>query len=68
MKTFADYIEANWHIRVPKGNISGEWFKQNFLPMVVCCTCCQMTMASPSAWVDENGNTYCGTCAQISEN
>lgn len=67
MKTFTNYIKDRWHIEVPKGNIPGEWFQKNFIPMVVRCSCCDMTMASPSAWVDEDGYTFCGSCADIKE-
>lgn len=67
MKSFKEYIEQKWNIKVPEGNISGEWFQKNFIPMVVRCACCDMTMASPSAWVDEDGYTFCGNCADIKE-
>jgi hypothetical protein len=34
------------------------------LPMVVSCTCCGMTMALPSAMVDDDGTIYCSSCAE----
>ena len=67
MKSFKEYIEQKWNVKVPEGNISGEWFQKNSIPMVVRCSCCDMTMASPSAWVDEDGYTFCGSCANIEE-
>ena len=67
MKSFKDYVESHGYEKMPEGNIPSIWFKRNFLPMVVKCTCCEMTMASPSAWVDDNGYTYCGDCAGVSE-
>ena len=63
MKSFKDYIAEHWNITMPEGNISCAWFAENSIPMIVKCTCCEMTMASPSAWVDEEGYTYCGNCA-----
>jgi hypothetical protein len=28
----------------------------------VACTCCGMTMSSPSALIDDDGQCYCGDC------
>ena len=67
MKSFTDYIKDRWNLEMPKGNVSGEWFAKQSIPMVVRCSCCDMTMASPSAWVDDEGYTYCGSCANIEE-
>ena len=67
MVSFSDYIKNEMNLKLPKGTISGAWFSRNCLPMVVACCCCGMTMASPSAWVDEEGNTYCADCADIKE-
>ena len=64
VKTFYDYIREMKGIEVPKGNISGEWFSENHIPMVVRCSVCEMTMASPSAYVDDEGYTYCPSCAE----
>lgn len=63
MMSFFDYVSSNMKVEIPQGNISGEWFSRNGLPMVVRCSCCDMTMASPSAWIDEDGDVYCGLCA-----
>ena len=65
MKSFEQFILDNYGIKMPEGNISGAWFAENGFPMVVRCSCCDMTMASPSAWVDEDGDTYCRTCAEV---
>jgi hypothetical protein len=48
---------------MPKGQINGEWFAENDLPMVVSCTCCGSTMILPSALIDEEGHCYCSSCA-----
>ncbi len=66
MKSFNEYV-ANQGIKMPEGHIPGTWFAKNRLPMVVRCCCCDMTMASPSAWIDDNGYTYCSDCAGVSE-
>lgn len=63
MTTFRNYILANFGLEMPKGNIPGNWFSENGLPMIVACACCGMTMAAPSAWIDEDGSCYCGGCA-----
>lgn len=63
MTTFRNYILANFGLEMPKGNIPGTWFSENGLPMIVACTCCGMTMSSPSAWIDRDGQCYCGSCA-----
>lgn len=67
MVSFRDYIKQRWNLQMPEGEISGAWFSDNGIPMVVRCSCCDMTMASPSAWIDDEGYTYCGTCADIDE-
>ena len=67
MKSFKDYVEKRFNIKMPEGNISGEWFMKSSLPMIVKCSCCEMTMASPSAWVDYEEYTYCSDCADIRE-
>ena len=65
MRSFSEYVEEKMGIKMPKGNISGDWFAKNRIPMVVRCSCCDMTMASPSAWIDDEGYTYCGSCAEM---
>lgn len=62
MTTFRNFIAANFGLEMPKGDIPGTWFSENGLPMVVACTCCGMTMAAPSAWIDMDGSCYCGSC------
>ena len=66
MKTFYEYVRDRG-IEIPDGNISGEWFTKHGYPMVVRCACCEMTMASPSAWIDDDGYVYCSECAGIGE-
>lgn len=67
MLSFNDYVRQNMGVEVPKSVISGAWFTENHIPMVVQCCCCGMTMASPSAWMDDEGYTYCSDCADIEE-
>ena len=67
MKSFKQFILDQYGIEMPKGSISGEWFAKNHFPMVVSCRCCDMTMASPSAWIDDDGYVYCSTCADMGE-
>lgn len=67
MKSFKDFILDEYNLKMPEGNISGAWFAEHRLPMIVRCACCEMTMASPSAWVDEDGYAYCSDCAGVSE-
>ena len=63
MTTFRNYILANYGLEVPSPHIPGNWFSENGIPMIVACTCCGMTMSSPSAWIDRDGQCYCGGCA-----
>lgn len=65
MVSFSEYVKARG-IEIPEGNISGEWFSKHGYPMVVRCSCCEMTMAIPSAWIDDEGYTYCADCAGVS--
>lgn len=59
-----NYLAQALDIEMPHGEISGDWFNENHLPMIVRCTCCDMTMALPSAWIDyDTGETYCSGCA-----
>lgn len=64
MKNFFEYIKTERHIAIPDGDIPGSWFFENNLPMVVSCSCCGMTMTLPSAWIDDEGYTYCSDCAE----
>lgn len=64
MISFFDYVQKRG-IEIPKGNISGEWFSKHGYPMVVRCSCCDMTMAIPSAYIDDEGYTYCSDCAGV---
>ena len=66
MKSFFEYVRARG-IDIPEGNISGEWFSKHGYPMVVRCACCEMTMAIPSAYIDDEGYTLCADCAGVEE-
>ena len=67
MTTFRNFIASRYKLEMPSGDIPGTWFAENGLPMIVACTCCGTTMASPWCWVDNNGNCYCGSCAGAEE-
>ena len=67
MKTFRTYIHDEFGIEVPHDNIPGTWFSENGIPMVVSCACCGMTMASPSALIDEDGCCYYSACGDTTE-
>ena len=67
MKTFRNYILDEFNIEMPQGEISGAWFSQNGLPMILACTCCGMTMSAPSALIDHNGQVYCSGCGDPTE-
>lgn len=64
MKTFEQWLKDERGIEMPQGEISGDWFAKNGLPMVVKCTHCWSTMALPSAMVDKDGFVYCPSCAR----
>ena len=64
MKTAKEWIKEKRGIEIPAGEISGEWFMENRLPMIVACSCCETTMILLSAMVDDDGYAYCGSCAE----
>lgn len=64
MRTAETYLKEELNIEMPKGEINGSWFAENRLPMIVECSCCGMTMALPSAMIDEDGCIYCPNCAE----
>jgi hypothetical protein len=63
MKTAKEWLKDELNIDLPNGSINGSWFVENHLPMVVRCSCCEMTMALPSAIMDDDGTIYCENCA-----
>lgn len=64
LRTAEKYIWGEMGVQMPKGEINGEWFAENGLPMIVRCAGhgCGTTMALPSAVVDYNGKCYCRNC------
>ena len=44
--------------------VSGGWFAERGLPMIVECSCCCMTMALPCAEIDDEGYIHCSSCAE----
>lgn len=63
MKSFFDWC-AEQGIEVPEHEINGSWFSEHGLPMIVQCTCCGMTMATPSAMLNDDGECFCAECAE----
>ena len=63
MRTAERYIFEEMGVEMPKGEINGYWFAENHLPMIVECSYCGMTMALPSAMIDDDGTIYCHSCA-----
>lgn len=63
IRTAEKWIFEEMGIEMPKGQINGEWFVKHGLPMIVQCTCCQMTMALPSAMINDDGTIFCHSCA-----
>ena len=66
MRNFVTYWdEENPDDKFPRTeSVSGEWFAERRLPMIVACTCCEMTMALPSAMVDDDGYIFCSSCSE----
>lgn len=62
MKTFKQWLKDKYNEEMPKGTVNAEWFFERGLPMIVECACCEMTMALPSALIDDNGKVYCSDC------
>lgn len=63
MKKFYEWYLDCFGESVPNENLNGSWFVEKRLPMIVACTCCDMTMALPSAMIDEFDQIYCTDCA-----
>jgi formylmethanofuran dehydrogenase subunit E len=64
MRTAETYLKEEMNIEMPQGEINGKWFADKGLPMIVECACCGMTMALPSAMIDEEGRIFCSQCAE----
>lgn len=64
MKTVRQFLLDEIGLEMPEGNINGAWFVEHDLPIIVECECCGMTLALPSAMVDDEGYTFCTTCAE----
>ena len=62
MKTFAEWLKANRGEDLPQGSISGAWFVERNIPMIVACTNCESTMCVVSALINEDNETFCTTC------
>ena len=63
-RTAKQYLKDEMDIEFPDGIINGAWFAEHHLPMIVRCTCCDATMALPSAKIRDDGTIYCSTCVE----
>jgi hypothetical protein len=63
MKTFEQWLKDNYNEELPAGQVSGGWFAERGLPMVVKCSDCETTMSLPSAYIADDGSVYCAQCA-----
>lgn len=67
MKKFKDWykdvagIEPDYETRRDKI----LWCSERGLPVVVACTQCDCSMVIFSAYIDEEDNTYCPSCAGV---
>ena len=41
------------------------WCKEEGVPMIVSCTCCESTMIVFNAFVDDEDHVYCPSCAEV---
>ena len=59
MKKFKDWYK----------NVTGIdkllWCKEEGVPMIVSCTCCESTMIVFNAFVDDEDHVYCPSCAGV---
>jgi len=68
MITFRDWFEKNYpNEKYPTGNVDGQWFADHDIPMIVSCTCCEMTMLVTSALVDNENQVFCSDCGELGE-
>lgn len=68
MKSFIDwYKDVSGGEEPPKGHVSGKWFAEKGLPMIVECTCCGSTMVLFNSYVDEDDYVFCPSCAGVEE-
>lgn len=63
-KTFKEWFKEQYPEDFPESEtISGGWFHNRGIPMVVRCAGCETTMCVVSACIDEKGITWCSSCA-----
>lgn len=62
LRTAERYLLEEMGIEMPKDHISGSWFEENDLPMIVTCSCCGSTLALPAALIDDSGAICCSYC------
>ena len=63
MRPFRQWLREERDLEMPENEIPGSWFAEHGLPMVVRCTCCETTMALPSAYLNFEGEIFCSSCA-----
>ena len=63
LMTAKEYLKEYMGIEMPDGDIDGQWFVDNRVPMIVSCCECESTMALPSAMIDtKDGSIICHRC------
>ena len=65
MEDFKTWFQNEWNETVPDDNIESKWFTDHGLPMVCRCANCEMSMILFSAYIDQDGYTYCASCAGV---
>ena len=65
MEDFKTWFKNEWGTDIPVGSIDSKWFSDHGLPMVCRCANCEMSMILFSVYIDENGYTYCASCAGV---
>ena len=67
MKKFKDWYKVVTGIE-PNSETSKDkllWCKEEGVPMIVSCTCCESTMIVFNAFVDDEDHVYCPSCAGV---
>ena len=65
LRTLKQYLQEEMDLEMPEGLVSGSWFAEHGLPMIVGCYDCTATMALPYAMIDEDGHCFCRSCAGV---
>ncbi len=64
MKTIKEWLKQTMNLELPKDETDAEWYKTNYLPNMVHCTCCENILKLNNALIDINGDIYCCKCGK----